>query len=75
MVIGWLHADSLNGKRDTKITKKKIGGECNQRNPDQKLRCQGGKKELSNFKRDSHSIRVSSSLSPIGVISDLDIHL
>jgi hypothetical protein len=57
-MVGGLHTDSLNGERNTKITKKKIGSECNQTDPNQKLECQGREKELSNFMRDSHSVKV-----------------
>jgi hypothetical protein len=37
VVIGWLHADSLNRERDAEVAKKKIGEERNQGDPDQEL--------------------------------------
>jgi hypothetical protein len=56
MVIGWLHTDPLNGEGDAEITEKKIGDEGDQGGPDQELRCDRGKKELSNLILDSHPI-------------------
>jgi hypothetical protein len=52
--IGWLHTDPLDRERDAEKTKKKIGKEGNQENPDQEHGCQRGQKELSNATMDSH---------------------
>jgi 23S rRNA A1618 N6-methylase RlmF len=57
-VVGWLHTDSANEKRDAEITEKKIGQERNRGNPDQELWCDGGKKELPDLLMDIHSLRL-----------------
>jgi hypothetical protein len=51
--IGWLHADSLDRERNAEKSKKEIGKEGNQENPDQEHGCQRGQKELSNAMMDS----------------------
>jgi hypothetical protein len=38
------------------MAKKKIGQECNQEDPDQKLQCDRGKKELPDLMIDSHPV-------------------
>jgi len=48
VTIGWLHTDSLNSEWDAEMAKKEVGPETDGSNPDQELRGQGRKEELTN---------------------------
>jgi hypothetical protein len=58
IVIGRLHTDSPNIKRNAEMSEKKIRKKCNQRNSDQELRREGRKKELSNLSIEGHVVRL-----------------